>query len=122
MDGEGLRIVSGIELRYALTATVFEAEGPLTVAELVDALEFAGLGVRGRPSKTVSDALRWEGRRGRIIRRGRGLYGRGHMPRQTAARIRDRVHRLRRPPEPTPTPPTEPAPGLRPPLEPTRET
>ena len=43
----------------------------------------------------VSDALRWEMGRDRVIRRGRGLYGEGWAPSGTAYRIVDRVESLK---------------------------
>ena len=69
--------------------------GPLTVAELVAELHSWGFTVNGRPSKTVSDTLRWEMRRDRVRRRGRGRYQQGCVPRSTAHRIITRVCALR---------------------------
>ncbi len=83
----------GIDLRYLLTAYLHEL-GPLSVAQLVSELTDQGFELTGRPSKTISDALRWERRRGRVIRVGRGRYAAGHMPRQTASRITARVRLL----------------------------
>jgi hypothetical protein len=51
--------VSGTDPRYLLTAYLFD-HGPATVDELVDALAYHGFRLLGRPSKAVSDALRWE--------------------------------------------------------------
>jgi hypothetical protein len=89
-----LRRVRGIELRYVLTMHLFKY-GHATVTELVDALTAHGFDVDGRPSKSVSDALRWEIRRGRVRRFERGLYGPGSMPRGTEYRIHQRVLALR---------------------------
>jgi hypothetical protein len=61
----------GIELRYALTLHLAQ-QGPATIAELIDALTYHGFSVGGRPSKAVSDALRWEIGRGRVNRLARG--------------------------------------------------
>jgi hypothetical protein len=88
------RRLRGIELRYVLTMNLFH-HGHATIAELVDALTEHGFEVDGRPSKCVSDALRWEIRRGRVRRFGRGLYGPGSMPRSTEYRIHQRVLALR---------------------------
>jgi hypothetical protein len=85
--------VKGTELRYLLTSYLFD-HGPATVAELVDALEYHGFGVAGRPSKAVSDALRCEMAHGRVIRFRRGQYRHGSMPRGTEHRIMKRVHAL----------------------------
>jgi len=82
--------VSGIELRYLLTTYLFD-HGPATVAELVDALAYHGFAVGGRPSKAVSDALRWEIVHWRVHRLRRGRYGPAAMPRATEYRIRQRV-------------------------------
>ena len=48
-----------------------------------------------RQSKSISDALRWERRYGRVGRLGRGRYGPGSMPRGTEHRIHQRVLALR---------------------------
>ena len=69
--------------------------GPATIAEMIDALIGQGFCVRGRASKAVSDALRWEIARGRVRRLGRGVYGPRHIPRSTEYRIHQRVLTLR---------------------------
>jgi hypothetical protein len=84
----------GIELRYVLTMHLFR-NGHVSIAELVDALTAHGFDVDGRPSKSVSDALRWEVRRGRVRRFDRGVYGPGSMPRGTEHRIHQRALALR---------------------------
>ena len=86
--------LSGRPLRYVLTVILSE-RGPLTVAELAAAIEQEGFPLTGRPSKTISDALRWEIAHGRVVRLSRGRYGPGVMPRQTHAWIVQRVDRLR---------------------------
>jgi hypothetical protein len=78
----------GIELRYVLTFHLSN-QGPATVVELIDALHHHGFGVKGRPSKAISDAFRWEIERGRVRRLGRGRYGPAYIPRATD----DRIHR-----------------------------
>jgi hypothetical protein len=90
---QGLKI-RGIELRYALTMYLHQ-HGPQSVADLVDALEYQGFLFAGRPSKSVSDALRWEIARGRVCRKGRGRYAPLEMPRATEYRIHQRVSDLR---------------------------
>ena len=84
----------GIELRYALTMYLLQ-HGPTTVNELIEALEWQRFRIDGRPSKQVSDALRWERRRGRVRRLARGLYGPGYVPRATEYRIYSRVMAMR---------------------------
>ena len=84
----------GIELRYALTHYL-ALHGVCTVQELIAGLTHLGFGFHGRPSKAVSDALRWEVRLGRVYPRGRALYGPGEVPRATEYRIERRVMELR---------------------------
>ncbi|MDI3314766.1 MAG: hypothetical protein QJR12_10975 [Mycobacterium sp.] len=84
----------GIELRYTLTMHLFD-HGPATITNLVEALASQGFDVGQPAPKSVSDALRWEMRRGRVRRLGRGRYGPGRMPRGTEHRIHQRVLALR---------------------------
>jgi hypothetical protein len=86
--------LQGLELRYVLTMYLVQ-HGPKTVNELIDAIRWQGFDVDGRASKQVSDALRWERRRGRVRRLARGLYGPGFLPRATEYRIYQRVLVLR---------------------------
>lgn len=83
--------LAGRDLRYLLTVVLHQARRPLTVAELVVILERDGLRIAGRPSKTVSDALRWEVGKGRVVKIGRSTYRRGTMPRSTASWMRQFV-------------------------------
>lgn len=85
----------GIELRYVLTHFLHHRDHPATISELADELESRGFAVAGRPSKAISDALRWEREHGRVYRRGRGRYGPASMPRSTEYRIHQRVMALR---------------------------
>lgn len=87
------RWLRAIELRYVLTWYLREL-GPLTVAELARLVDDSGFRLRGRASKAISDALRWEIGHGRVIRLGRGRYGPGRVPRGTAYRIDRRVERI----------------------------
>jgi hypothetical protein len=86
--------LQGIDLRYALTMCLLQ-HGPTSVRELTAAMEWQGLDINGRASKQISDALRWERRRGRVRRLARGLYGPGYVPRGTEYRIYNRVMALR---------------------------
>jgi hypothetical protein len=86
--------LKGIELRYVLTMHLSQ-HGPATITEMIDALDWHGFCVRGRASKAVSDALRWEIGRGRVRRLGRGRYGPASIPRSTEYRIHQRVLSLR---------------------------
>ncbi|WP_194818507.1 hypothetical protein [Nocardia sp. XZ_19_385] len=85
--------LSGAELRYVLMNELFESE-TLTVSELGKALEEKGFAPAGRPSKAISDALRWETRRGRVYRRGRARYGPGEIPQSSMYYIRARLHAI----------------------------
>jgi hypothetical protein len=89
-----MRRLRGIELRYVLTHHLAH-HGRATIMDLVDALTAHGFDVDGRPSKSISDALRWEMRHGRVRRFKRGLYGPGSAPRSTEYRIHQRVLALR---------------------------
>jgi hypothetical protein len=88
------RVLRGIELRYAITQYLLQ-HGPTTVIDLIDALRYQGFDFAMRPSKAISDALRWEVGRGRVQRLRRGLYGPGSMPRATEYDIHKRVMALR---------------------------
>ena len=78
-------------LRYWLTLTLLSAGRPMTLRELTEALDGAGRLPPGRPSKVVSDALRWEARRGRVWRMQRGVYAPGFIPRSTRWWMRDQI-------------------------------
>ncbi|HEY7052679.1 MAG TPA: hypothetical protein VH496_11195 [Mycobacterium sp.] len=88
------RCLRGTDLRYVLTHYL-QAHGPMTIAQLTSMLEQDGFETAGRASKAISDALRWEVRRGRVGHGRRGRYGPGWMPRSTEHRIRKRVLALR---------------------------
>ena len=96
-DGAGMPdryVLRGTELRYCLTR-LLQLQGQSSVTELVAALDDWNFTVPGRPTKTVSDALRWEMRRDRVRRRGRGRYSAAGMPRGTEHRIITRVQAMR---------------------------
>jgi hypothetical protein len=109
-------LLRGIELRYVLTIHL-AVHVPATVAELVNVVGYHGFRVQGRPSKAVSDALRWEIEHGRVHRLGRGRYGPAYIPRSTEYRIHQRVLALRaavvaeRRAQRVPPPPTYPSDG-----------
>jgi len=89
-----MRQLHGIELPYVLTMQLSQ-NGPATIIELIEALGRHVFFVRGRASKALSDALRWEIARGRVRRLGRGLYAPGFIPHATEYRIINRVRVLR---------------------------
>jgi hypothetical protein len=78
-------------LRYVLCVALLDARGSRSVRQLIDVAEIAGCRLPGRPSKVVSDALRWEVRSGRIARVARSQYVIGSMPRSTAWWLRARL-------------------------------
>ena len=84
----------GIELRYVLTWHL-ALHGRASIADLVEALAFHGFDVDDPAGKSISDALRWERRYGRVGRLARGRYGPGWMPRGAEHRIHHRVLALR---------------------------
>ncbi|OMC34006.1 hypothetical protein A5740_10150 [Mycobacterium sp. GA-1841] len=87
-------LLRGTNLRYVLTMQLLRY-GTQSVADLVDALDDQGFTISGRPSKTISDALRWEMAHGRVLRIRHGRYRPGEVPRSTEHRIRNRVMELR---------------------------
>ena len=69
----------------------------MEVAELERAVAAAGFRPgAGRPSKEISDALRWEVARGRAVRLGRGRYAAGRVADVTRHRMRRRIDTARR--------------------------
>lgn len=83
--------IGGTELRHAISVCLLDAASPLSLAEVVAGVEALHCPVPGRASKTVSDALRWEVRKGRAVRLGRSSYRAGTMPRSTEWWIRRQV-------------------------------
>jgi hypothetical protein len=107
--------VRGLALRYYLYTLLLEAPGPVSVQQLLRLLAREHLIIRGRPSKVISDALRWEIGKGRVRRVSHATYVASRsIPRGTAHRIRCSVAAwreeaaaaaLHRPPAPVPAPP-----------------
>ena len=95
LAGRPLRYVL-IELLRSARPSMQNPSGAMTVAQLVTALQAEGFALPGRPSKVISDALRWEVRRGRVVRLERGVYRFVHAPKSTRSRIRRRVRSIRR--------------------------
>ena len=59
-------------------------------------MEAAGFRITGRPGKVVSDHLRAEVNRGRVVRLGRGRYRAGVIPGSTRRRMRYAIRHRRR--------------------------
>ena len=63
----------------------------MTVGEIVEALRRDGVDVAGRASKTISDAVRWEVRRGRVRRVAPATYVVLSMPESTGRWMRSEL-------------------------------
>ena len=87
----GRPVLRGLELRSLLVLLLVARAGPMTVHDLVSAVERRGFALPRRASKDVADALRWEVRRGRAVRLHRGRYGAGTVAKVTRNRMRARV-------------------------------
>lgn len=85
----------GINLRAWLVLAVADSDRVVTVAELVSGLDTSSYGYVGRASKTISDALRWEVRKGHLRRLGRGRYALGRLSRSARYRMRNRLRAVR---------------------------
>ncbi len=84
----------GKNLRYSLLTLLWQ-HGPATIPELRGRLESLGLVIGGRdPNKTIGDVLRWEFKKGRVIRLERGRYAALPRPDTTTRRHRDRLRDL----------------------------
>lgn len=88
-------VIRGLQLRSVLVLSLVERSEPMSVADLVAAVERLGFAAPGRAGKAIADALRWEVRRGRVRRLGRDSYGSGHVARVTRFRMRARVAEMR---------------------------
>ena len=83
-EAEPLR---GRGLRFVLVDEMMGRD-EISVRELAARLASRGYRLEGRASKVISDALRWEVRRGRVVRIARGRYRYVSAPASTARRIR----------------------------------
>jgi hypothetical protein len=81
------QILRGRSLRYLLV-DILMTYRQATVAEMVTLLAERGHTLNGRPSKVISDALRWEIGHGRVVRVSRGVYRLGRVSRSTRRRVR----------------------------------
>ncbi len=79
--------IRGRGLRFVLVAELMRRPRA-TVSELVAVVAERGHVIDGRASKVISDSLRWEIRRNRVKRLGRGVYTYTGAPPTTARRIR----------------------------------
>jgi hypothetical protein len=65
--------IRGRVLRFLITRELQRERRAMTVKEIIARLEGYGFTILGRASKTVSDSLRWEIAKGRVVRIRRGL-------------------------------------------------
>ncbi len=86
-DAGRINVLRGRGLRFILVDQI-RSRRTMTVAEMVGVLSDYGYRLPGRASKVISDALRWELARGRVVRVARGVYAYGRAPQTTARRIR----------------------------------
>lgn len=86
--------VGSRELRYLAVAELIESGRPMTARELAATIQQRGLTIRAtKPNKAVSDALRWEVAKGRVVKPARGVFVAGRMPRSTKSWICGRARR-----------------------------
>ncbi|MEM9037633.1 MAG: hypothetical protein AAGD18_23810 [Actinomycetota bacterium] len=79
--------IGGLELRYALVVALVESQRTMSLDELGRTVESWGFEIGGRRGKTISAALRWERRRGRVLQVRRGHDRQGHVPRGSLHRM-----------------------------------
>ena len=90
-----LPIIRALDLRSLLVLILLGHQQPVGIDALVDAVGRAGFALHGRPGKAVSDALRWEVKRGRARQEGRGKYLAGYVAKTTRGRMQARVAQTR---------------------------
>lgn len=88
--------LSRLDLRYFLSDAMASApQRTWTPTELAAVVEAAGFRIVGRPGKVVSDHLRAEVNRGRVVRIGRGRYQAGVIPGSTRRRMQYAIRHRR---------------------------
>ncbi|HEX4081764.1 MAG TPA: hypothetical protein VHX40_02285 [Acidimicrobiales bacterium] len=81
----------GRGLRRAVMAVLLRAGRPLTIGEILVAVEHGGRTVDGGyPRKRLADALGYEARRGWVVRVERGTYAVGRVSRTSKWRLLNR--------------------------------
>jgi hypothetical protein len=82
------KVLYGRTLRRAALAVLLRANGPLTIAEVLTAIDAQGYTIASSyPRKALADALGWEHRRGWAVRVARGCYAVGTINRTSRWRI-----------------------------------
>ena len=93
----GRPVLTGLLLRDAAVLVMEGVTRPSTVGEIVEAIEQLGVRVPERKGKWVSDAVRCEQRKDRVIRVGRNRYVGGRpLPDRTRRRARRTLVEARR--------------------------
>ncbi|MDH3303554.1 MAG: hypothetical protein OES24_23865 [Acidimicrobiia bacterium] len=88
--------VWGRARRYLVLAKLIRSGRALSVADLVDRLRRQDLVLPPRPNKAASDAIRWEVRKGRVVKVRWGVYRIGVVPRSTGYWILAKAEQHRR--------------------------
>lgn len=91
MDIDDPPVLTGRRLRYAVAVLLHDAQGTLTLADLASQLHAWGYSTSAEPRKAISDALRWELRKRRAVRVGRGRYRSVGLARSTRRWMRLQV-------------------------------
>jgi hypothetical protein len=78
-------------LRYVLVLALHDEAAPLAVSELVEIGHRHGCSFPRRPSQLVSDVLRSEARKGRVVVVDRGVYRVGRVARSTVWWMRESI-------------------------------
>ncbi len=86
-----VQVLSGRRLRYAVAVLLHEAQHTVTLDDLAHCLLEGGYGTAGDTRKAISDALRWELRRGRAVRIRRGHYRSRGLARSTLSWMRAQI-------------------------------
>lgn len=87
--------IYGLPLRYLACISLRQTRRPMSVGELVAAIQTGGWDLGDQPNKLIADALRWEVRKGRVVKVGRGSYRYGRMPRSTEWWMQNQVDSIR---------------------------
>lgn len=88
--------ITGRPLRVLIVDLLVAHRAPRSIRQIVQELDSLHTPFGARPSKAISDALRWEVRRGRVESCGRGVYRFVGAPPTTVSRIRRRARSVRR--------------------------
>lgn len=87
--------LTGKTLRWVVCLLLRDNRKEMSISEIVIEVRKAGYEIAAsREGKAISDALRWEVQRGRVVLVRRGVYARGFMQRSTEYSMRERVARI----------------------------